>query len=289
MILSGHSAVTYLLGMGEMYGTKERIGYVLVEGNHDQLLFKKLVAETNGNNRIWCLPVSGKSAVIEVTTEMHSKGYSCGLGIVDSDYDDGVVYPEGVIPLESNNIESMLLSSGAFVLAIGSLCPEFNLENGDDLLDFIKSNGEQMAFIRAFNHRLPENQSFSLKHLTLAVSEQGFDPKKFAEIGLAKPNPRGMRHLETIRDGNDDWKIELKDFDSYCWRWINGKDGLRLAIVFIKKQCADSKLSDEKFVESMIESYLPTHFLTQKNMIASINKHQQTHNVVLFTPSATIG
>ena len=281
--LAVRGVVNHITGGGEMLGTGKKTRFVIVEGKDDQILFNSLVAEPQGNDKIWCSYTAGKDFVIEAVTELHSLGYHCGIGIVDPDYDE-IEYPVGVIPLDKNNLEALLLSSDSFDSVIDSLPLDFNQQHRNEMMEFIQSNGKDMAIIRIFNHNLDEVESFSCDELSNAIVSKGFNSKKFAELCLKKPHPRGKRHLEAIRDGN--YKVDKPhDFDSNYWRWINGKDGIKLTIQFIENvsnipvDCKEMKIE-------LRESYLPIHFRTEIDMIRKIVSHQNTHSVELFRPEA---
>jgi len=284
VLLEGSNAhVTFIKGRGA-FGGGQNTKYVLVEAMDDQIFFNKMMAEYEAYaERVWCLGGGGKDAVIESVAELRSLGYHCGIGIVDPDYDPEE-YPDGVISLEKNNLESLLLSSDSFDSAIRTFDLGFNQEKNDEMMDFIKSNGKEMALIRIFNHNLDEAQSFKCDKLSNAIVSKGFNSKKFAELCLKKPHPRGKMHLEKIRDGRH--RIEIpKNFNSNCWRWINGKDGINLTIQFIKN-VSNILVDYKKMKMKMIDSYLPIHFNSERGMIDKIVSYQNAHNVELFTPEA---
>lgn len=284
MKLSTNALVADIKGRGEFSKNHKNIRFVLVEGVDDQKLFKKFLPDWDDwYNQVWCWIVGPKERVIEAVTELHSSGYHCGVGIVDLDYDQEE-YPDGVISLEKNNLESLLLSSDSFDSAIRTFDLDYNQEENDEMMDFIKSNGKEMAIIRIINHDLDEAQSFSCDELSNAIVSKGFNSKKFAELCLKKPHPRGKRHLEEIRDGRHKI-VTPQNFNSNCWRWINGKDGIELTIQFIKN-VSNILVDGKKMKKKMIDSYLPIHFNSEREMIEKIVSYQNAHNVELFRPEA---
>jgi len=283
IVLEGNANVTFIKGCGA-FGAGKKTKYVLVEGADDAIFFQRMVAEHEViAERVWCCNTGGKDFVIESVAELHSLGYHCGIGIVDPDYDQEE-YPDGVICLEKNNLESLLLSSDSFDSAIRTFDLDYNQEKNDEMMDFIKSNGKEMAIIRIINHNLDEAQSFSCEGLSNAIDSNGFNSRRFAELSLRTPNRRGRRHLEEIRDGRH--RVETPhDFNSNCWRWINGKDGIELTIEFIKK-VSNISVNGKKMKVEMRDSYLPIHFNSEKTMIEKIVSYQNAHNVELFSPEA---
>ena len=286
-MLEGSLNITFIKGRGEMFGTGQNTRYILVEGKDDAIFFQTLRAEDEGN--VWCLYDGGKDFVIKSVAELDSLGYHSGIGIVDPDYDQKE-YLDGVIPLDKNNLEALLLSSDSFDSVISSLAFDFNQEKKDEMIDFIISNGKKMAEIRIFQHELPKGKSFKLKYqdgreiLHDAIESKGFNSNKFAELCLKKTNPKGKKYLKKIHDGKH--RVEKpQDFDSNCWRWINGKDGIALTIEFINNN-SNLSVDGNNLKRDMIKSYSRIHFNSEKTMIQKILSHQYAHNVVLFRPEA---
>lgn len=110
--------------------------YLIVEGNKDFSLFKKFTETEFCKIEI----AFGNNNVIDIITELNSRGYSDALGIIDSDFrnlDNEIPENENILLTDEHDLEIMIFKSEAFETIITHYAQSSKLES------FIKENDNQ--------------------------------------------------------------------------------------------------------------------------------------------------
>lgn len=126
----------------------EKQPVLLVEGPDDLLVLKHHISPE------WIFPAGGRKNVLEAVQELSAAAVVGVRGVIDSDYGGETEVPEGVLPYDRRDLESMLISLGVLANVIehlGSASKIAEFGGVDALLKVLVENGDTVSRLRTAN------------------------------------------------------------------------------------------------------------------------------------------
>jgi len=254
--------------------------YVLVEGNNDYILFRKFLNSNSCEFQV----LSGKQFVIDVLTELESRGRTVAIGIVDSDFDvldkdeckiDNIFYSD------NHDLELMIVNSDAFEILIDLYCSKeklnkFVTENeGKELKSILLDLSAPLGQLKWANKLNNWGLSFKPQDSTgqkLKIEEflppgtlkfLGYPAMVKTVFNYSRPKANFTVTEETVLQFLE--QLVSKDVDKY--HLCNGHDFTYLFALALRKKIASmnsNAISSEQIEQDLILAYESRFFILSK-------------------------
>lgn len=271
--------------------------YLIVEGNSDYTFYRKFTSEQFCSIEI----AFGNSNVIDVIEELHIRGFTDVIGLIDSDFrnlDGEIPQNPNILMTDEHDLELMIFKSSAFDTVINHHCENAKLEVllrdcGTDLrsfllnlstpLGYLKWANKNQGFLLCFKPQNPDGRDLNYSNFIPVKSLEFTGYDKMVETVINYSVPKGKintTHEIAVATAKS---LINKTIDLY--QLCNGHDICQIICLALRSKIGS--LNANAVTACQIERELifayDSRFFEKTNLYTSIKKWEATKNKTVLS------